>query len=787
MESKDIELSLPVESLEPVVSGSPVATAPIELAVSSDIASTDVNKEIDDASPAAEPSSPRSARSALGTNVAQAQAANAGVDASHDASHATSDMQHSANNAGSDQQDIGNDGTPASIVAECLEEINLSDVSEPEPVVPIQPTSTAAIHDTNGTLSGRVAAAVLLKEPIAGQEQGVLRAAQLSNESERTAFSPPARDLASPVSSGSGPNMRPEIVQVSDGEDELDREEEEHEEHQQRLFRAAERRRQQREQLAHGSVSSGDMEIMRSGLSNAREHETPSELLVLKGAYPEGLRGSLFLVGPGQFNINYNVQGELEQTTQSYSFGHLMDALPLLTKISFEPAGKSIVHRSRLIAKQLSSRIHTEHVVNTKVPGALYLSDTNQTFLNRIIPKQEFYATPEGECCGQSIELFMPLQGSNQTVVCTNHVGALQNISPVDLRPRAMVDYKDINSAFKGTLSCPHMQYDSNTREHFSVLQDVGFRSTTYSIVAVSESQPDGYVVASFVAQASVLHSFAITQDYIIVPVYPYSAPVGGVAYRWGDSLLETLTFDGSQPVLFHVISREYRRVHCVYRAPAFFGLHQINAVQETATDSVAIDLVAYEDDQVLRQLQLKVLRRPSANFSIPSGQVRSYQLGSITTEATKYVAGKGRGIAQLPAAHSLVLRSEPVELARVNPIMATKPYTFLYGLSHVERLRGLAAHLTSTTMYNCIVKLNTNDSSAPPVMWSRKHCYPSEPVFVPRSDGEDDGYILSVFFDSMRIASCLLVLDATTFEEVMIAQLPSPVPLSFGHAKFTI
>ncbi|KAJ2343921.1 hypothetical protein GGH91_003044, partial [Coemansia sp. RSA 2671] len=60
-------------------------------------------------------------------------------------------------------------------------------------------------------------------------------------------------------------------------------------------------------------------------------------------------------------------------------------------------------------------------------------------------------------------------------------------------------------------------------------------------------------------------------------------------------------------------------------------------------------------------------------------------------------------------------------------------------------------------------------------------------PVFVPRSDVEDDGYILSVFFDSMRIASCLVVLDASTFKELMIAQLPSPVPLSFGHAKFAI
>ncbi|KAJ2643175.1 hypothetical protein GGF44_001300, partial [Coemansia sp. RSA 1694] len=629
------------------------------------------------------------------------------------------------------------------------------------------------------------------------QSQSVHWAVQKSGESERTAFGLPSRDLASSISSGSGPSSRPEIVQVSDLEgdggdedDEMDQVEV-FEEQQQRLFLAAERRRQQREQTVHGNISSEDIEVMRSGLSNAREQTTPSELRVLNGAFPEGLRGSLYVVGPGRFEVSYNVQRELEQATRPFSFGHLMDALPLLTKLSFDPVEKSIEYRSRLLAKQLAGRIQMEHGVNTKVPGALYMSETNQTFLNKFIPKPAHYATPEGECCGQSVELFVPLQGSNQTVVCTNHVGALQNIDPVDLHPRAVVDFKSINGAFKGSLSCPHMQYDSNTREHFSVLQDVGFRSTTYSVVAISESQPEGYVVANFEAQASVLHSFAITQDYVIVPVYPYSAPMGGVAYRWSDSLLETLSFDRSRPVMFYVISREYRRVQCVYQAPAFFGLHQINAVQEAATDSVSIDLVAYEDDGVLRRLQIRDLRRPGAGVFIPSGQVRRYQLSRISLEATKYVEAKSRP-STIPAAHSLVLRREPVELARVNPIVAAKPYTHLYGLAHVERLRGPAlssppSHLTGTTMYNCIVKLDVNDARVQPLVWSRKHCYPSEPVFVPRSDVEDDGYILSVFFDSMRIASCLVVLDASTFKELMIAQLPSPMPLSFGHAKFAI
>ncbi|KAJ2744803.1 hypothetical protein GGI20_002656 [Coemansia sp. BCRC 34301] len=689
------------------------------------------------------------------------------------------------------QKVVDNPEAPANIVADAhapslaADEGNSAENSSALPQLASTP-----LHSDSAASTGIATDISSLRDSDVLQSQSVHWAAQGSGESERTAFALLSRDLASSISSGSGPSSRPEVVQVSDLEEEGDDDEmdqvEAFEQQQQCLFRAAEKLRQQREQTAHGTISSEDIEVMRSGFSNAREQPAPSHLRVLNGSFPEGLRGSLYLVGPGRFEVNYNVQRELEQATRPFSFGHLMDALPLLTKISFDPTEKSIEHRSRLLAKQLSGRIQMEHGVNTKVPGALYMSDTNQAFLSRFIPKQAHYATPEGECCGQSIELFVPLQGSSQTVVCTNHVGALQNIDPIDLHPRAIVDFDDVNKAFKGSLSCPHMQYDPNMREHFSVLQDVGFRSTKYSVVAISESQPEGYVVASFEAQASVLHSFAITQDYVIVPVYPYLAPIGGVVYRWGDSLLETLSFERGRPVMFYVISREYRRVQCVYQAPAFFSLHQVNAVQEAATDSVSIDLVAYEDDMVLRQLQIKNLRRPSAGFSIPSGQVRRYHLSRIALEATKYVEAKSRP-SIIPTAHSLVLRREPVELARVNPMVATKPYTYLYGLAHVERLHGLAPHLESVTMYNCIVKLDVNDATAQPLMWSRKHCYPSEPVFVPRSDAEDDGFILSVFFDSMRIASCLVVLDASTFKELMIAQLPSQVPLSFGHAKFAI
>ncbi|KAJ2800683.1 hypothetical protein H4R21_003080, partial [Coemansia helicoidea] len=426
------------------------------------------------------------------------------------------------------------------------------------------------------------------------------------------------------------------------------------------------------------------------------------------------------------------------------------------------------------------------HGITTKVPGALYMSDTNQTALGMLVPKAAHHATPEGECCGESVQLGLPLPGAGPGVVCTNHVGALQSIDPGDLCPTATVELRSINRAFKGALSCPHMQFDPNTREHFAVLQDVGFRSTTYTVVAVSEAEPAGHVVAKFTAQASVLHSFAVTRDYVVVPVYPYSAPIGGMAYRWGDSLLETLTFDRSRPTRFYVVSREYRRVQCVYKTPAFFALHQINATQEPATDSVVLDMAAYADDTVLRRLRVKDLRQPRSASGIPAGELRRVQLNNISAEASRF-AEQGGGSSRFPLAHTLVLRPERLELAQISPVVALRPYTFVYGLTRTEALQRQpdAEQAESAAMYNCIVKLDVTDPSAPPLTWSRTHCYPSEPVFVPYGSKEDSGFVVSVFFDSMRITSCLLVLDAQTFKEVLIAQLPAAMPVSFGHSRY--
>ena len=70
---------------------------------------------------------------------------------------------------------------------------------------------------------------------------------------------------------------------------------------------------------------------------------------------------------------------------------------------------------------------------------------------------------------------------------------------------------------------------------------------------------------------------------------------------------------------------------------------------------------------------------------------------------------------------------------------------------------------------------------------WKAPGYTPSEPIFVPRPDGqsEDDGVVLSVVLDGERGRSMLVILDATDMKEVARAEMETVYPIGF-HGVFT-
>lgn len=62
----------------------------------------------------------------------------------------------------------------------------------------------------------------------------------------------------------------------------------------------------------------------------------------------------------------------------------------------------------------------------------------------------------------------------------------------------------------------------------------------------------------------------------------------------------------------------------------------------------------------------------------------------------------------------------------------------------------------------------------------------PSEPVFVPRSEKEGDGYLLTVVYRSQENRSDVVVLDASNTNDKPLAVIHIPHRIPFGfHGNF--
>lgn len=114
------------------------------------------------------------------------------------------------------------------------------------------------------------------------------------------------------------------------------------------------------------------------------------------------------------------------------------------------------------------------------------------------------------------------------------------------------------------------------------------------------------------------------------------------------------------------------------------------------------------------------------------------------------------------------------LELPRINYRQNGEAYRFVYGTG--PRVYGY--------FLNQLIKLDTKTKEKK--TWYELDCYPSEPVFLerPGAKDEDDGVILSAVVGTRGHKSFMVVLDASTFEELARATIPSRIPQSL-HGSF--
>ena len=304
-----------------------------------------------------------------------------------------------------------------------------------------------------------------------------------------------------------------------------------------------------------------------------------------------------------------------------------------------------------------------------------------------------------------------------------------------------------------GEHSTAHPHQDDGSGEALFYAVKFGPRSS-YRLYGRRGSSAQRKIAGWGVRRPSYMHSFALTERYAVLAECPFTVdPLELI--RSGRPFIENYRWHPDQPARFLVIDLHSGELCARAEAEPFFCFHHVNAFQEG--DQLIVDLIAYEDAQIVESLYLEPLR---AEGMVPRQELRRYRVPLGGGEARSEALATG------------------LELPRINYRgFNARPYSYVYGTD-------FSPEDSAQRFVTGIKKVDVDKAESSE--FSEPGAYPGEPVFVPAPQArrEDDGVLLSLVLEPATETSYLLVLDAGDLAEIARARVPHPVPFGF-HGQF--
>ena len=284
------------------------------------------------------------------------------------------------------------------------------------------------------------------------------------------------------------------------------------------------------------------------------------------------------------------------------------------------------------------------------------------------------------------------------------------------------------------------------------------------------------------------VHDFSMTENYVVLCIWPVRIGADTMVTSNRGFLRELQWKGQDEPTKIYVFNKNRIGQKPLYEfeSQALFAYHHVNAFEKD--NKIIMDVSAYEsnaiasgehaflyisnvEDEELRKKQEKDGRW--YRFELPLNEntpypikVRANQLKAIAVDGLEYGG----------------------ELVRINDKFKSKSYQYSYGFTGFAGSDELKGGFSEWAL----VKLDKHAAedkqkeSVSATVWKEVNCYPSEPIFVgkPNGDDEDDGVLLSQVYDGSRRESFLLVLDAKDMTELARCYTGSRLCVSF-HGQF--
>lgn len=278
-------------------------------------------------------------------------------------------------------------------------------------------------------------------------------------------------------------------------------------------------------------------------------------------------------------------------------------------------------------------------------------------------------------------------------------------------------------------------------------------RKSHYIIYQIEAGSSARKVIAEVpVEEPSYMHSFAITENYVILTQYPFVVKPLDLILK-NQPFIKNFSWQPQKGTQFLVVNRKNGEIVGKYGTRPFFAFHHANAFEKEGT--IYLDIVTYEDAKIIGNLHVNNEPHDDSSHT----QLERFALcnGVITPE---------------------ILLSKSSEFPRINDKYDGKPYNYLYLVGFSDE------HKNEFPSAQGLYKINTTTKEV--IVWFEKGCSAGEPVFVatPGATKEDDGVILSLIIDPIHNDSFLLILDAQSFKELARARAPHQIPLGF-HGQY--
>lgn len=454
------------------------------------------------------------------------------------------------------------------------------------------------------------------------------------------------------------------------------------------------------------------------------DKEIEIDSLPVKGTIPQWLSGTLIRNGPAKFEAGKE------------HLQHWFDGFAMLHKFSFQNGQVSYIN------KFLKSRAFDSVQSTGKINYKEFATDPCRSIFKKM--------------SSMFSNQFTDNANVNITKIASKFVAMTETPLPVEFDPQTLktIGVFSYDDKMDSTVTTAHPHHDFTKHELINYTTKIS-RSSSYNVYAISDGSSSRTLLGSMpVDNPAYMHSFGLTENYIILVEFPMVVKPLDLLLS-GKPFIENFTWEPKRGTRFLIFDRKTGKLVGTPTGEPFFAFHHVNSFEKD--DFIQVDVIAYDDSSIIQSLYLDVLQGKKIK-TIPSSHLRRYTV-SLKENNVKYET----------------ISNEQIELPRINYTKYnSKEYRFVYGIS---------AYGTSD-FSNQLIKIDIKQKTTK--IWSENECYPGEPVFVPTPNGtqEDDGVILSVVLDAIHSRSFLLVLNASTFQELARAEVSHHIPFGF-HGQY--